>query len=197
MSPAALSIVDKIVVLHERLGRARLPHAFGGALALAWCTERARGTIDIDLNVFVDAERADEVFAAMPAGVHRDADDLERCRRDGQVRIWWDTTPIDLFTNTTEFHDAAAGRAVVHEFASVPVPFLSCTDVAVFKAFFDRPKDWVDIDEMLAVGTLDVDTTLGVLVRYLGAGDHRVQRFADRARSASARAGAAGGDEHP
>jgi len=31
------------------LDDADVPHAFGGALALAWCTQRARGTIDIDL----------------------------------------------------------------------------------------------------------------------------------------------------
>ena len=44
----------KIVALHRALERAQLPHAFGGALALAWCTQRARGTIDIDVNVFVN-----------------------------------------------------------------------------------------------------------------------------------------------
>lgn len=182
MSPSPLTLVDKIVVLHEALDRAELAHAFGGALALAWCTERARGTIDIDVNVFVAAERSEAVFAALPAGVVRNADDLDRCRRDGQVRLWWDATPVDLFTNTTEFHDAAAARAVVHDFASTRVPFLSCTDVAVFKVFFDRPKDVVDVDEMLAVGALDVDTVLGVLVRYLGADDDRVRRLADRTR---------------
>ena len=41
-------LVERIVALHLALVKARLPHAFGGALALAWCTERARGTIDID-----------------------------------------------------------------------------------------------------------------------------------------------------
>lgn len=55
--------------------------------------------------------------------------------------------------------------------------FLGCSDLAVFKAFFDRSKDWVDLEEMLAVGSLDIDRVLGVLSRYLGATDHRVERL--------------------
>ncbi len=49
--------------------------------------------------------------------------------------------------------------------------------LAVFKAFFDRTKDWADLEEMSAAGTLDVDAVVGVLVRYLGAEDHRVARL--------------------
>ena len=50
MSESATSLADKIVAIHQALDAAQLPHAFGGALALAWCTQRARGTIDIDVN---------------------------------------------------------------------------------------------------------------------------------------------------
>ena len=38
----------------------------GGAIALAYCTLDPRGTRDLDFNVFVGAERAREVFAALP-----------------------------------------------------------------------------------------------------------------------------------
>jgi hypothetical protein len=179
VNAARVSIVDKIVALDRALESAGIPHAFGGALALAWCTRQARGTIDIDLNVFVESTRSGEIFVALPAGVRHDADDLTQCVRDGQVRLWWDQTPVDIFTNTTEFHDAAAERAVTHEFASREIPFLSCTDVAVFKAFFNRSKDWVDIEEMVVAGTLDADVTLGALVRYLGADDERIERLRD------------------
>ena len=175
--PSDTGLVDKIVALHDALDAARLPHAFGGALALAWCTERARGTIDIDVNVFVDAALSADAFDALPDGVTRTADDLAQCIRDGQVRLWWDSTPIDLFTNTTDFHRAAADRAVTHTFASRDVPFLCCSDVAVFKAFFNRPRDWADVEEMVAAGTLDADLALGALVHYLGADDDRVTRL--------------------
>jgi hypothetical protein len=167
----------KIVAIHQALEQDRLPHAFGGALALAWCTERARGTIDIDLNVFVDVGRTRQVLEALPDGVAWGPDDVERIERDGQVRLWWETTPVDLFLNTTEFHAQVAGRARRELFAGVEVPFLGCSDLAVFKAFFNRTKDWADLEEMVAVGSLDVDRTLGVLVRYLGPEDERVERL--------------------
>jgi hypothetical protein len=167
----------KIVAVHHALTDASFAHAFGGALALAWCTERARGTIDIDVNVFVPAARAGDVVAALPRGVHATPEKLEQLERDGQVRLFWDTTPVDVFLDTTEFHVQAAGRARWEDFGGEPLPFLACTDLAVFKAFFDRTKDWADLEEMVAVGTLDVDRVLGVLVRYLGADDHRIERL--------------------
>lgn len=170
-------LVDKIVLIDESLTQAGLPHAFGGALALAWCTERARGTIDIDLNVFVPADRADDVVRGLPVGVRSADDDLVGLRRDGQVRLWWETTPLDLFLDTTEFHDAAATRVRFEPFGGREVPFLSCTDLAVFKAFFNRTKDWADLEEMRSAGSLDLDRVVGVLVRYLGADDERVARL--------------------
>jgi hypothetical protein len=172
-----VGIVDKILTLHASLDAARLSHAFGGALALAWCTERARGTIDIDINVFVDQTVAGTVLAALPAEIAWSTTDLAHFLRDGQIRLFWAATPIDLFTDTTDFHIAAADRSVVHEFASHDVPFLCCSDVAVFKAFFNRTKDWADLEEMVAADTLDGDLVLGALVHYLGRDDERVERL--------------------
>ena len=48
----------------------------------------------------------------------------------------------------------------------------------MFKAFFDRTKDWADLEEMAMAGTLEVAPVLAVLVEYLGADDHRVARLA-------------------
>jgi hypothetical protein len=171
------SLPSKILALDAALGEAGYPHAFGGALALAWCTQRARGTIDIDVNVFVGVDEARHVFDALPAGVAWSDADLATMQRDGQVRLWWDSTPVDVFLNTTDFHAQAAARAIREEFAGAEVPFLSCADLAVFKAFFNRTKDWADLEEMIDAGTLDLDRVLGVLVRYLGADDERITRL--------------------
>jgi hypothetical protein len=171
------TLPKKIVLLHRALDAADIPHAFGGALALAWCTQRARGTIDIDLNVFVDTARTSEVLAAFPKGIVWSADDQAVIERDGQTRLWWDTTPVDLFVNTTEFHTQIARRSRVEPFEGEDIPFLSCSDLAVFKAFFNRTKDWADLEEMTAAGTLDVDRVVGVLTRYLGPDDERITRL--------------------
>jgi hypothetical protein len=164
----------KIIRLHDSLHTAELPHAFGGALALAWCTQRARGTIDIDVNVFVGVDRVDDVLAALPRKVAVTDEATSLLARDGQVRLWWDGTPVDVFLDTTEFHHQAADRARWEDFGGTMLPFLSCSDLAVFKAFFDRTKDWADLEDMAATGSLDADRVVGVLVRYLGADDPRV-----------------------
>jgi hypothetical protein len=172
-----VNLPAKIVELHRSLAAASIPHAFGGALALAWCTQRARGTIDIDLNLFVAPDHAAGVLGALPAEVAWNEDDLARIERDGQVRLWWDMTPVDVFFSTTEFHEHAAARTRWEPFLGAELPFLACRDLAVFKAFFNRTKDWADLEEMSAAGALDVEGALGVLVHYLGGGDERVERL--------------------
>jgi hypothetical protein len=170
------SLPDRIVAVHRSLDDAAIPHGFGGALALAWCTDRARGTIDIDVNVFVPTDRAREVLAALPDGVTWSEQDVAAVERDGQVRVWWGGTPVDVFVNTTEFHEQAATRVRTETFAGDEVPFLDCADLAVFKAFFSRTRDWADLEEMAAAGTLDVEAVVGVLAHYLGPDDERVDR---------------------
>lgn len=170
------TLADRIVAVHRALVAARLPHAFGGALALAWCTQRARGTIDIDVNVFLGVERVDDLLLALPAQVQHTPADRELLVRDGQVRLWWERTPVDVFMNTTPFHADVALRARREPFNGADVPFLSCTDLAVFKAFFDRTKDWADLEEMAVAGTLDRQRVVGVLAEYLGLDDPRVAK---------------------
>jgi hypothetical protein len=171
------TLADKIVAIHRSLHAADVPHAFGGALALAWCTQRARGTIDIDLNIFVDAKVAATAVGALPGGVAVSDGDLALIEADGQARLWWGGTPVDVFVNTTEYHARVADRVRWEQFAGARVPFLGCDDLAVFKAFFGRTKDWADLEEMAAAGTLDVDRVVGVLARYLGTDDERIPRL--------------------
>jgi hypothetical protein len=172
-----MNLPRKIVRLHRALADASVPHAFGGALALAWCTQRARGTIDIDVNLFAVPAAARDILRALPAGVSWTDDDVTRIERDGQVRLWWDDTPVDVFFSTTEFHARAAERTRWEPFLDVDLPFLSCRDLAVFKAFFNRTRDWADLEEMATAGALDTEAVLGVLVHYLGGDDERVERL--------------------
>ena len=172
-----MSVPDKMVALHDALTTAGVEHAFGGALALAWCTRQARGTIDIDLNLFVPPAERGPVLVALPTEIavtdaHRAAID-----RDGQVRLFWGENPVDLFFNTTPFHEDVAQRVRWEPFVGRELPFLSCQDLAVFKVFFDRTKDWADLEAMEEAGTLDVEHVLGVVVHYLGGDDARIDRL--------------------
>ena len=168
------TLVEKIVSVHRSLDAAQVPHAFGGALALAWCTKRARGTIDIDVNIFAAVDKLDVVLAALPDEVSATVANRKELERDGQSRLWWHKTPVDVFMNTTDFHEAASTRVRLHDFAGARVPFLGCTDLAVFKVFFDRTRDWADLEEMCDAKSLDVERVVGVLAMYLGADDHRL-----------------------
>jgi len=172
-----LTFTQRIIVLHEALKAAGVPHAFGGALALAWCTGRPRATIDIDINIFVGLHDADEALDGLPEGIEVGDAARRALAYDGQTRLWWDHVPVDLFFNTTPFHDDAVLRVRHESFAGHRLPFLSCRDIAVFKVFFDRTQDWADLERMAEAGTLDVEAVSAVIVDYLGADDHRLERL--------------------
>ena len=170
------SLVERVEAVCASLEAAGLPWALGGALALAYATEEPRGTRDIDVNVFVPSARAAEVFAALPDGVRHSAADIAAVEADDQVRLWWDDTPVDLFFAVGEFHAAVAGRCRVVPFAGGTVRVLAAEDLAVFKAMFDRGRDWVDIDTMVESGLLDVHVAAERLASVLG-DDPRVERL--------------------
>ena len=82
-----------------------------------------------------------------------------------------------LFLNTTEFHDSVAARVRWEPFGGFELPFLSCEDLAVFKAFFNRTKDWADLEAMRDAGALDRARVAGVLASFLGNDDDRIARL--------------------
>jgi hypothetical protein len=170
-------LADKLLALHHSLSDADLPHAFGGALALAWCTRQPRGTSDIDVNVFVPVSALRSALDGLPDTVSWDRRAEGELARDGQARLWWDATPVDLFLNTTPFHEAAMGRTRLEPFDGEMVPFLGCADLAVFKAFFDRRRDWADLEDMLVAGSVDGDAVAEVVEGLLGRDDERVARL--------------------
>jgi hypothetical protein len=168
---------DKLLAIHHAFDAARIPHAIGGAIALGYCVLEPRGTRDVDVNVFVGPERAKEVFAALPEGVEFSGLSLEQMERDGQVRLWWMTTPVDLFLSVLPFHDDVAVHVRVVPFEGHTIPVLGCTGLAVFKAMFDRGKDWVDIEAMVEARAVDLDEARRWVVEMVGE-DARVEKLA-------------------
>jgi hypothetical protein len=171
------SLAERVVALHDALGG--VPHAFGGALALAYYAE-PRATIDIDLNVFVPVERFDEVGAPLQAlGVTIDDTTAALVEHDGQVRVWWDGTPVDLFFAYDAFHGAAARARRRVPFADGEIPILAPEHLVVCKVVFDRARDWVDIDAMRELGQgLDTAEVLRWVGRIAGDEDPRYERIA-------------------
>jgi hypothetical protein len=174
-------LAQRLLDIHDALSHAKLPHAFGGALALAYCTEEPRGTRDLDVNVFVDPGRAKEVFAALPDVVTVADTDIQAVEREGQVRVWWEDTPIDLFLDIHRFHAEVAEGVRLVPFEARTIPVLDCTALAVFKVIFDRTKDWADIEEMIAAGALDLPHALAWVERLVGADGSAARRLASLA----------------
>ncbi len=171
------SLLDQVVALERALEAAGIPHAFGGALALAFHIEEPRATRDIDVNVFVGPDRAEAVFESLPDAVAWDDDAVRRVAEQGQVRLFWGETPVDLFFSTHVFHDEASLHLERVPLDGTTIPILAATELVVFKAFFDRTKDWADIEAMIEARDADVHRALGWLVDLLGADDHRVERL--------------------
>jgi hypothetical protein len=172
---------ERLLAVHDALEKAHLPHAFGGAIALAYCTEEPRGTRDLDVNVFVDLSRAGEVFEGLPSEVEWTAGDVEISEREGQRRVWWDDTPIDLFLDVHSFHRYMAGEVRFVPFEGQRIPVLGCTALGVLKALFNRTKDWADIEEMVAMDSVDIGEAVNWLERMIGREDRIVARMASLA----------------
>lgn len=171
------SLPEKVVALHKALAGIRVPHAIGGALALAYYAE-PRGTVDIDINVFVPVERWPEIRDALaPLGVNVAADEAA-LERDGQVRLWWDRNPVDLFFSYDPFHEEMRRAARRVPFAGETIPILAPEHLAVCKAMFDRQKDWLDIEQMVvATDPLDLPEVEAWLVEMVGEDNRRLARL--------------------
>ena len=171
------TLVEKVVALADALTAGGVPHAFGGAIALAYCTEDPRGTRDVDVNAFVPASRPEPVLAALPPGVTVPSGTAEVIARDGQVRLWWDDTPVDLFLDYAPLHAQAARGSREVPFADRQIRVLGPVELVLFKALFDRPKDWVDIATVVEAGAVASGEVREGLLALVGRDDPRVMRW--------------------
>jgi hypothetical protein len=170
---------DQLLAIHDALDAARIPHAIGGAIALAYCTLEPRGTRDVDVNIFTGPERARDVFAALPEGVEFSGVSLEHAERDGQVRLRWGSTPVDMFLSVLPFHDHVAEHVRMVPFEGRTIPVLNCTGLTVFKAMFDRPRDWVDIEAMVEARAIDLDEAIRWVSEMAGPDSTNARRLTE------------------
>jgi hypothetical protein len=170
-------LVEKLFTIHDSLTEAGLAHAFGGAIALAYCVEEPRGTRDLDVNIFIDASEAESVLASLPRGVRVRKKDIAKVKRDGQTRLDWDGTPIDVFLNNIPLHDAVAAAVVWVRLEGRDIPVLDCASLAIFKAFFDRTRDWADLEAIAIATPEDIEDAAATIADLVGEDDPAVERL--------------------
>lgn len=162
------------------LQRASVPHAIGGAIAYGFFGA-ARGTFDVDLNVFLDGNQAQPALDALiAAGLEIDRSlALSTAVERGDARGAFHGMPVDLFFNSIPVHERAASRTVEVALHGQRVRVLSPEDTAVFKMLFYRAKDLVDIERLVSLmrGKLDVGYVRSALVETVGETDYRVVRW--------------------
>ena len=147
-----------------------MPHAFGGALALGYVAS-PRGTVDVDVNVFVEPAEMSNVGQAVAAlgydSAHDDGSPIAGLRYVHRTEPF----PIDFFPSLDPLYAEIARRVVRHEFGrnGDSLPFLSAEDLCVFKLSFGRPQDWVDLAAVAhARPDLDLDYIEHQLVALRG-----------------------------
>lgn len=170
-------LVEKLFTIHDSLTNAGLAHAFGGAIALAYCVEEPRGTRDLDVNIFIDASQAESVLASLPRGVRVRKEDVAKVERDGQARLYWDGTPIDVFLNNIPLHDAVAKSVVWVQLEGRDIPVLDCASLVIFKAFFDRTKDWADIEAIAVATPEDIEDAATTIAELVSENDPAVEKL--------------------
>jgi hypothetical protein len=175
-----LSLGRRIRTVARALRASGIPYAFGGAIALSYYAE-PRATYDLDVNIFLPESESRRVLTVLgAAGIPIDVEDAARLvERDGQVRLAWGDIPLDLFFATVPFLDASAARTRDVPFEGEQIAILSAEDLAVCKVLFNRPKDWIDLRDMIRVqaGTIDTEYIRAWVHEMVGAADERARRF--------------------
>jgi hypothetical protein len=177
----ALDASEAATRIGRALDAAGIDHAIGGALALG-VHGVPRGTLDVDLNVFVPEERLGEVFDVLRrVGVAVDTvSAMSAARAQGMFIGNLDGMRIDVFVPSIPFSDEA-GRTRVR----IASPdggadwFLAPEALSVFKLLFARPKDFVDLERLVAVqgGALDRAYVRRWIADMMGDDDERVRKW--------------------
>ena len=176
--PRSLSLEEKLVELHEALQDAGIPHAFGGCDRPCLPDPQPprhkrhrRQPLRPGGRLVRRARGPSRWNSNNPPGTE------EQLARDGQIRLWWEGTPVDLFFDYDPIHAEAARNRKLVPFSGTEIPVLGPVELVVFKAMFDRTRDWADIEEVARAGTLDVDAVRDALSRMLDPDDHRFERL--------------------
>ena len=158
------------------LRSARIEHAVDGALALGFYAE-PRGTYDLDLNIFVASEEAETALNVLRGGgVEIGEDAAHVVAERGDLFLAHGGCRLDLFFNSIPLQLRAARRTRTVSLLGESIPILSPEDLIVLKLLFNRHKDIVDIEHVVAaVGEkLDREYVRGAIIECVGEGDPRL-----------------------
>jgi hypothetical protein len=175
-----MDATEAAVHFASSLEAAKVPYAIGGAIAYGFFGA-ARGTHDVDINLFVNGDEAGHALRTLiGAGLEIDAAlALESAEQRGDARGRFQGLPVDLFFNSVPVHERAAQRTRRVTLHGVGIQVLSPEDTAVFKMLFFRGKDLVDVERLLGMMTTSLDRPYirAAIVEMVGEDDYRTRKW--------------------
>ena len=172
--------VNAVVVasrLAEQLESRGAEYAVGGAIALGYWGV-PRGTLDVDLTIFLSPERPTEcVWLLQDLGCELSAAEaLQSLRDHGFCSVKFAGMRVDVFLPTTAFYEAARARRKRLELGGQPIMAWDAETLAVFKMMFFRRKDLADVEQILRTQGSQFDRlwVREQLAGIYGAGDPRL-----------------------
>jgi hypothetical protein len=171
------SLPEKVLTTHRRLQAAEIPHAIGGALAVGYYGE-PRSTLDIDVNVFVPADRWGAIREVLgPLGVDIEVDESE-VERAGEAKLSWGSNFIHLFFSSDPLHEEMRECVRSVPFDGETIPIVSPEHLVIRKALLDRTKDWLDIEQIfVATSPLDLEEIARWLEQMTRPDDPRMEKL--------------------
>lgn len=172
-----IGLPEKVLAVDGALAEAGIAHAIGGALALAYYAE-PRATVDIDVNVFVRPQEWPVVRDALsPLGIDVIVD-ASALADAGEVKLDWGPNPVHLFFSQDELHEEMPRAVRKVPLGEATIPIVAPEHLVVRKAILDRPKDWLDIEQILvATDPLDLAEIEAWLEEMVGEANPRLTRL--------------------
>ena len=155
------TVIHELVDVFDQLG---LPYAIMGGIAV-----RAHGiprpTYDVDFTLAVPRERLADLFTAISNRGYTIPDQYSRGWVDTvggmpliKVKLFLDGRSIDadIFIAETPFQREVVQRRIDAEVEGRVVKLVSAEDLILFKLIASRPRDLIDVQDVLFTqGTLD------------------------------------------
>jgi hypothetical protein len=167
-----MHLTELVVASHRILDEAGIRHAIGGAVAMAY-HGRPRATMDVDINVFATADAAPLVLDLFVGIGFRPDGPLDGRLPVAGIPLRQDGggATADLFFAIDASYVGFVDRSELVPFGpeQIQIPILCADDLVVFKLSFGRPRDWVDLEDLLATETpLDLDAIEDRLIGLRG-----------------------------
>lgn len=122
----------------------------GGLAVLRW--GEPRETVDVDLTLLTGFRDEDRFASVLLARFEPRIDNAREFARTRRVLLLRAATGVglDIAFGGVPFEESAVNRSTVFTFPpDVPLRTCSAEDLIVFKAFAERPKDWMDIEGVI------------------------------------------------